>query len=282
MERVRVAGDVELAVGDAGEGPAVVLLPGLFLDHRIWDRQVPALIDAGFRVVRVDPRGHGTSDKTPTGYDVPRLARDLIEVLDVLEVYDATVVGHSFSGQVAFHAAVRAPERVGALVLVSSNAVSASRTDGFPFGAPADALIPALVEGEEHDRLASRRTNLVTAFATPPDDPTTEWLLEMSLQTPTATALQCYRALLEFDQTADRDRITVPVLQINGADDPILSARGADWLAQELGSEVTRIPGAGHYPMLETPEAVAAQLCRFVRQRVDAPPAAVSGAVSEE
>lgn len=265
MKRWPVGDGVELAVQDLGEGPAVVLVAGLFLDHRIWEHQVCALTDAGFRVICIDQRGHGTSDKPLGGYEIPRLAGDLVAVLKALDVEAEALVGHSFSAQVAFNAAVWSPDRVKRLVLVSSNAVSASRTDGFPFGAPASAMLPGLVAGERHDRIPFRSANLLGSFAAPPSDALLDWLLRMTLRTPAWAALACYRSLLETDQSAKLARVRMPVLQLNGRDDPILSARGAAWLQKELArSTLVRIPGAGHYPMLEAGDAVSAELLGFL------------------
>ena len=136
MTYIEVDDDVRLHVQDLGAGPAVVLVSGFGLDYQLWDRQVRVLAEHGHRVVCVSQRGHGLSDRPLHGYDIDRLAADLVTALEQLGVRDATLVGHSFGGQVAFRASAIAPQFVSKLVLVGSNAVRASRSDGFPFGAP--------------------------------------------------------------------------------------------------------------------------------------------------
>ncbi|WP_216893155.1 alpha/beta fold hydrolase [Nocardia alni] len=269
MKRIAVGEGVELAVQDLGDGPAVVLVPGMFLDHRIWDQQVRALTAAGFRVVCVDQRGHGASDRPLTGYDVPRLADDILEVLAALDIRAAALVGHSFAAQVAFRAAVRSPDRVERLVLVASNAVGAGRTETFPFGVPAGDLLPGLVAAEQRDLIASRRANLAGSFVAPPPGDLFDWLLPMTLQTPSWAGIACYRSLLETDQTADLARVGMPVLQLNGQDDPVLSARGAQWVNRQLRrSTLVRLPGCGHYPMLEAADAATAEIIGFLKGEV--------------
>ena len=111
--------------------------------------------ELGHRVVCVSQRGHGLSDRPLRGYDIARLAADLVTTLVRLGI-ECTVVGHSFGGQVAFRTSTLAPQAVSKLVLVGSNGVRASRSDGFPFGAPPEAVLEALLADELEDRIAAR------------------------------------------------------------------------------------------------------------------------------
>jgi pimeloyl-ACP methyl ester carboxylesterase len=260
MVHVEVDRNVRLYAQDLGSGPPVVLVAGFGLDHRVWDRQV-RLLSARHRVICVDQRGHGLSDKPLGGYEVERLAQDLGAVLDRLEVADCTLVGWSFGGQVAFKLTADRPELVGRLVLVGSNAVRASRSPAFPFGLEPEKLAPALVAAEERDRLAARRETIARGFANPPAEDALRWLLDCSLQMPSWAAVACYRSMLHTDLLDCMPRVTVPVRQIVGAADPVHSARGARWLAERLAdADVVEIADCGHYPMLEAPDAFDAAL----------------------
>ncbi|MEX5635372.1 alpha/beta fold hydrolase [Parafrankia sp. FMc2] len=257
-----------LVVQDLGDGPAVVLVPGFGLDHTLWDRTALLLASAGYRVVCVDQRGHGGSDKPFTGYEVTRLAADLGAVIDTLALDDATVVGHSFGGQVAFGLAAARRDLVGKLVLVGSSGVRASRSIGFPFGAPVEAVLPALLSGEEQDRISSRRETLVSAFAQKPTEEVTAWLLEISLRMPSRAALACYHSMLETDLLDLIPAVTQPVLQVIGAHDPVHSARGARWLNAQLASAtLVELPDCGHYPMLEAPTEFERAVLEFLPTR---------------
>ncbi len=257
---------VRLFVQDIGSGSPVVLVAGFGLTHALWDRQVRILAHAGHRVIAIDLRGHGKSDKPLDAYRVVDLAADLAAVLDSQDIHDATVVGHSFGGQVCFALAAERPDLVARLVLVSSNAVRTTRSNEFPFGSRAEDLLPGLLEGEEGDRIRARRQTLASAFATPPTDGTIEWLLAMSLEMPSWVGTACYRSLMKTDLTAYVTRVRQPVLQIAGTSDPVLSTRGAKWLNERLAdAQLVTIPDCGHYPMLEAADTFDRALLDFSR-----------------
>jgi len=256
---------VRIHVQDLGDGPAVVLISGFGLDHELWDRQVRLLTDRGFRVLCVDQRGHGFSDTPLHGYDIDRLAADLVAALDRLEIGTATVVGHSFGGQVAFRAAATAPELVTGLVLVGSNGVRASRSESFPFGEPPGPLLQSLLADEHANRVGARYRTIESAFAHEPDPRTVDWLVRCSLRMPSWAAVACYRSLLTTDLLSDIERVVQPVLQIVGATDPVHSAKGARWLLRHLrAATLVEIPDCGHYPMLEAPDAFESALLKFI------------------
>jgi pimeloyl-ACP methyl ester carboxylesterase len=262
---VKVDDEVRLHVQDLGSGPAVVLISGFGLDHQLWDRQVRILAQRGHRVLCVTQRGHGLSDHPLYGYDIEALATDLIAALNQREVSQAAVVGHSFGGQVAFRAAALSPERVSRLVLVGSNAVRASRGDGFPFGAPPEPMLEAMIAAEQEDRVAARYRTIRSGFGSEPDPRLVDWLVRCSLRMPSWAAVACYRSMLTTDLLADIPRVTQPVLQIIGATDPVHSAKGARWLQQQLAdAQLVEIPDCGHYPMLEAADAFDAALSKFL------------------
>jgi pimeloyl-ACP methyl ester carboxylesterase len=260
MVHVDVDRNARLYVQDLGSGSPVVFVAGFGLDHRVWDRQVCYLSER-HRVICVDQRGHGLSDKPLGGYDVERLALDLRVVLDRLDVRQCSLVGWSFGGQVAFKLAADDPTRVSRLVLVASNAVRASRSEAFPFGLPPEELAPPLVIAEKSNRLRARRETIASGFANPPDTDLLGWLLSISLQMPPWSATACYSSMLYTDLIDELPRITMPVLQIIGRADPVHSTKGARWLNERLAdSRLIEIDGCGHYPMFEAPDELDAAL----------------------
>jgi non-heme chloroperoxidase len=264
MAYIEVDDGVELFVQDVGRGPAVVLVAGFGLNHQVWDRQVRVLAETR-RVVCVDQRGHGRSSKPLEGYDISGLARDLLVVLERLELGPCTLVGWSFGGQVAFEAAAADQHRlIAQLVLIGSNAVRASYGPTFPFGATPEQLEPPLVAAERRDRIAARRATLLSGFHQPPNEDTLDWLLKISLEMPSWVAVACYQSMLRTDLTAAIDAVTLPVLQITGARDPVHSAKGARWLQERLAnSQLAVIDDCGHYPMLEAADQLDDLLAAF-------------------
>jgi non-heme chloroperoxidase len=87
--------DIEIYYEDHGAGQPVVLIHGYPLSGRGWDKQVPVLLDAGYRVITYDRRGFGRSGQPATGYDYDTFAADLNTLLEYLDLHDAVLAGHS-------------------------------------------------------------------------------------------------------------------------------------------------------------------------------------------
>ena len=85
--RIRV-NDVELNIVTQGEGPDVLLVHGFPDDHTVWRNQIPALVDAGYRVIALDTRGCGESEIKPreSDYVIDKLVADLVALLDALGI----------------------------------------------------------------------------------------------------------------------------------------------------------------------------------------------------
>jgi len=122
LEATRVTvGEIELNVIDHGEGDAVLLLHGFPDSAQLWRRQIPALRDAGFRVIAPDLRGFGQSD-APEGaesYGLAAVVGDVVALLDAGGVERAHVVGHDWGAAAAWGLGALLPDRVERLVALS-------------------------------------------------------------------------------------------------------------------------------------------------------------------
>jgi non-heme chloroperoxidase len=92
------SGDIELYYEDHGSGQPVVLIHGYPLSGASWEKQVPALLDAGYRVITYDRRGFGKSSQPSAGYNYDTFAEDLHKLVTQLKLRDFTLVGFSMGG----------------------------------------------------------------------------------------------------------------------------------------------------------------------------------------
>jgi pimeloyl-ACP methyl ester carboxylesterase len=109
---------VKLFYTDDGDGEVVLLLHGWCCDGQDWSWQAPALVEAGYRTIILDHRGHGRSSVPDQDYRPQTLAHDAAALLDGLGISTAIVMGHSMGTVVASVLAVQRPDLVSALVLV--------------------------------------------------------------------------------------------------------------------------------------------------------------------
>ncbi len=117
MPRLKV-GELTFHVQQAGSGPDVVLIHGVTGDLSIWYlcRAMESLATR-FRVTAFDLRGHGYTDVPKSAYTSADMAGDVLTLMDKVDAPSAHLVGHSFGGVVAMHAAVLAPDRIDSLIL---------------------------------------------------------------------------------------------------------------------------------------------------------------------
>ena len=104
------------------EGEVVMLAHSLASDHRMWDPQVPALTEAGYRVLRYDHRGHGRSEVSPGPYTIETLTDDAVGLMDALELDKLHFVGLSMGGMVGQVLGASQRKRLLSLTLSSTSA----------------------------------------------------------------------------------------------------------------------------------------------------------------
>ncbi|MGW7291612.1 alpha/beta fold hydrolase [Streptomyces xiamenensis] len=243
----------------AGEGPAVLLLHSSVCDRRMWDPQWRVLIDAGFRLIRPDFRGHGDS-AAPLGPHSD--AEDVRDLLDELTVDRVAVVGSSFGGRVALEFASRWPERVGSLALLCA-------------GAPGHRPSPSLAAFDdkeeqliEADDIAGAVELNVSTWLGPDADGNTRAMVRLMQR----RAFDVQLAAEEFDALPPPEPLrparigAIPVLAVSGAHDFADFREIAASLPHQLpNARHLELPWAGHLPSLERPAEVADLLAGFLR-----------------
>jgi pimeloyl-ACP methyl ester carboxylesterase len=154
---IRTDDEVELSGEESGEGSPLVLLHGLTATRRYVVMGSRLLERSGGRVIAYDARGHGRSTPAsdPSAYGYERLAADLLAVLDALGLERALLAGASMGAHTAVRFALRHPERVAALGLITPSYDPAADTTGLDVYAGWDALAKGLSEGGVEGFLAA-------------------------------------------------------------------------------------------------------------------------------
>lgn len=254
MPNISTADQTQLHVDDSGgDGRPVVLIHGWPLSGEAWADQVPALTDAGYRVVTYDRRGFGRSDKPESGFDYDTLAADLQAVLEGLDLTDATIVGFSMGGgEVARYVANHGEDRLRSVVLAGAIPPYLLKSEDNPDGPLDEGTAGGMRSGLE----ASREDffeEFTTNFFTAGDElKVTEEqrrdAVRLCHQSDQTAALGCMDAFGTTDFRADLPRITVPTLVIHGDSDAIVPFEGSGKRTAEAvaSSEVVVVEDAPH------------------------------------
>src|SRR5215217_2726591 len=230
------------------DAPVVVLANSLGTTLRVWDDQAPAL-QARFRLLRYDHRGHGGSPVPPGPYEIEDLGRDVLALLDRLELERVSFCGLSIGGMVGMWLASETPERVGHLVLCCTSARLAPDTyDSRARTVRADGV--GAIADEVLERWFTR------AFRERRPE-TVEWAGRMLRATPAEGYAGCCEAIRDMDLRDRLGEIRAPTLVIAGADDPAIPLDHAELIRDSIpDARLLVIPRAAHLANVEQPETV--------------------------
>ena len=285
-----------LADSEPADRPLVILLHGFGSFWWSWRHQLRGLAGAGAsettgaRVVAVDLRGYGGSDKPPRGYDGWTLAGDTAGLIRALGHRSATLVGHADGGLVCWATSILHPRAVDAVALVSSPHPAALRESVLHDAAQRRALLPWLLRYQvpvwperklmrhnaiEVERVVRSRAG--DAWLATEDFAETVRHLRQAIQIPGAA-----HSTLEYQRWAVRSQLRaegrrfmqamkrpldIPLLHLRGTADPYVlpdSVRRTEPFASR--AQFVAVPGAGHFAHEETPQLVNAALQQFLAE----------------
>jgi 3-oxoadipate enol-lactonase len=254
MKNVKVNG-INLAYERHGRGAPLVLIHGYPLDHTTWNEIVP-LLENDFDLILPDLRGLGGSDAVESVYTMADVASDMAGLLDHLKIESAFIAGHSMGGYVSLAFAGAYPERVRGLGMISSQMLadapdrkegrykSAAEVAEKGVGVVADALTPMLTA---EARIQS-------------------FVRELMRKQKAGGVIGSLKAMAERpDSSGIFAKFNFPVLIVHGDADALIPVeRGREMKAALPSAYYVELPGLGHMPMMENPQAVADALKFFV------------------
>lgn len=221
---IETAQNVKLYVRDYGKGKPVILIHGWPLSNEMWEYQIEFLVQNNFRVITYDRRGFGKSSQPWDGYDYDTLTDDLHEIIEQLQLENATLVGFSMGGgEVVRYFSRHGGKGVAKAALISSIIPFLLKTDDNPEGRPKEKG-EATAEAIREDRIGFLENFGKTFFGVniinkPLSTPLLEhFRMLCSVASPRAT-LKCAESLSNTDFRDELHTITVPTLIIHGSDD---------------------------------------------------------------
>ena len=258
--------DIQMAYTDAGVGRPIVLIHGYPFNRTLWNEQVAALSNS-YRVIVPDLRGFGESDASNGPATMNRMAQDVAQLMDHLEITRAVVGGLSMGGYVALAFYKLFPSRVRALILADTRAQAdteeakqtraqqAEKALSEGMAGIADAMLPKLLTPET----VSKRPEIVKRVR------------DMMLKTSPEGAASALLGMAERDdQTELLSRITTKTLILVGAEDAITPVADSEKMhAAIAGSRLVVLENAGHVSNLERTGEFNEALMDFLRDSLD-------------
>jgi pimeloyl-ACP methyl ester carboxylesterase len=244
---------IDLYYEDHGSGPPVVLIHGWPLSGRSWEKQLPALIDGGYRVITYDRRGFGESSRPAIGYDYDTLAADLDKIIRELDLEDVVLVGFSMGGgEVARYLGTYGVQRVKKAVFISAVPPFLLKTNENPDGVD-DVVFRGIQKALKADRLdfLSEFLSDFYNFDTLEGPRVSRDVIRLSwnvaAQASPIGTLACVQSWLT-DFRGDLAKIQIPTLVIHGDSDRILPLEATGQRTHEMipGSRLVVIEGGPH------------------------------------
>lgn len=267
LRKIRIPStDCELAIYDQGDPshPAVVMSHSILSASTMWAVQADVLVANGFRVVRIDTRGHGASHSLPAPYSMDDLAMDVVTVLDALGIRRAHYIGVSLGGMIGFGLGVNHSDRLLSLCLCDAR-----------------ADMPTSIGAAWDERIALAQTNNSCAALAVPT--TERWFGKANLaanplmatqfqRTVSSTSVDgfvgCAKAIQGLDYGLRVSSIPVPITLLAGANDGAFPETMLAIQACIDGCRYESIPDAGHLPNIDQPDAFNAAMMGHFFQHV--------------
>lgn len=264
--------DIELYYEDHGSGRPVVLIHGFPLSGVAWEKEVSALLKAGYRTITYDRRGFGRSSQPAVGYDYDTFSSDLSQLITKLDLREATLVGHSMgTGEVARYLSAFGSNRVRKAVFVAPIPPFLLKTDDNPEGV-SGGIFDGILQSIAKDRLAYLTQffegfyNLDVTLGKLVSEEVVRANWNTAAGASAIATAACVPTWLT-DFRKDLPRINVLSLIIHGDDDRILPFEATGKRLHEAlkGSQLLVLPGGSHGIPWTHAEEINRALLEFIK-----------------
>ncbi len=219
-----------------GDGAPILFLNSLGLGSQMWDYQMAAFSEHGFRCIGFDRRGHGRSDQPACGYDHDTFADDVATLISELDLSGLTLIGHSMAGgEMVRYLARHGRLRIARMIFLAPMTPMLLKTQDNPNGVPRAEFESVWAQWRrDYPKWVAEAT---APFFVPETSPAMmRWGARLVEQVAVPVALACSRAMVEEDFRAEMQQIDVPTLLIHGDRD------------RSAPIEITGIPSAQLIP----------------------------------
>jgi pimeloyl-ACP methyl ester carboxylesterase len=269
MPYIKTADRFSLFYTDYPGDEPVVFAHAWALNGDMWSYQLTDLMTAGYRCITYDRRGHGRSDRPPTGYDIDTLADDLAAVIEGLDLSDITLIGHSMgAGEVVRYLTRHGAGRVARVVLSGTVTPMLLQGPDNPDGIPEEvvAQVRSVMLRDIGDWMEISGKAEYFSGEHRVSQELMDWTLNTIAAVPLPILTQTSDSFLRADFRSELTELTVPTLLIHGSADasmPIeLTARKSAALIPDC--HVVTIDGAGHGLYLSEAPRYNAALLEFI------------------
>jgi len=270
MPNITTSDNVAIAYTDWGSGQPIVFAHSWALNGDAWDYIVTDLLDGDLRCITYDRRGHGRSDRVGTGYEFDRLAADLAELIQCLDLRDVILVGHSMGcGEITRYLTNHGDERIAKVVFMAPLLPFLLQTDDNPMGVPREYIdMSANVLRDDVPKWCE--DNALPFFGVSPTVSIgmTDWVSRQIVSTPVKVLQDTLLLGGTTDFREELARIAKPALILHGDADAStpLEITGRPTAAILPDSELVVYNGAGHGLYVTHHREIAAEIVRFAGQ----------------
>lgn len=240
-------------------GPTLMLSNALGCTLQMWEPQMAALSKL-FRIIRYDRRGHGKSGVPPGPYSMERFGRDVLAILDDLNIAKTHWCGLSMGGMVGQWLGANAPERFDRIILANTNCY-------YPDPANWHARIKAVKDGGLAAIADTVIGGWLTAGFREREPHITAKIKAMLSASPIEGYIACCQALSTLDQRALLPRIKSPTLVIAGRHDPSTPVAAGEYIRSRIPSASMTILDAAHISNVEQSHAFTEAVTGFLMQQ---------------